>query len=827
MAQGGGAAGAARPHEGWLTKVQGGLTRNRRRYFRLSAAADGAWQLCYYADQATRTQVGALRLQGAQVSPLSPAEFTLQGPQFEKAGKTYHMRGDDAAQAAEWIRLLTAAAGTSGSAAGSPARGGSLFGSPSASPGSSPRSSSPAEQRGRGVSVTGRAPGGAASAAHGVLRYDPAACSLADMAGSTAADSSAAKMGGGQADTFTVQCQGRPAQLRVDAGAGECVLSSGSTVINVWKASSGFSFKKCTDQTRSLELTLRGRALIQDGPLRRVHFSQEHVVLFSSLADREACASLCSQLQTGKQPAARATAPVTAPLRLFIGTWNVGEKAPPDDMGPWLGQAAECNLAVVAAQECNYKAREGFHNTDEDWFGSVLRSINAGLPRDGWFCTVEHVTMADALTGREMRLIVFVKERDSWRVGDNAATQEATGVAHVGGNKGGLCVAMRYMNTPLCFVAAHLAAHQTVLSRRASDVSEIIEGVSGAVGTKGVDVTHEYTHVFWMGDLNYRIDTLEDSASFKKDDPEWYATVRLESKQQVLKLIKEQKWEPLWEDDQLRKAMQRCKLKPRGQPLLFPGFVEVDDPAFPPTFKVIPSHKAEKAAQGGASTEYDTKRVPAWCDRVLYSRLFTHTADDSVKVRKYFSVPSLCTSDHKPVGAVLDLQVRHQWPLHWPPVRGCRLCIQFFNLRAHGVQAADISGTSDPYILFQSSFTTEVVRSSVARRTLSPVWKDVITLTGSLGDFIWLAGEYLTMCLLDWDQTSKDDPIGQAVLCLQGRCDARVHDFDLDIIQYGKHQGRLQGQMCCGEVPPGQAMPPTGRSAPRLELLASRGVTRV
>ena len=62
---------------------------------------------------------------------------------------------------------------------------------------------------------------------------------------------------------------------------------------------------------------------------------------------------------------------------------------------------------------------------------------------------------------------------------------------------------------------------------------------------------------------------------------------------------------------------------------------------FPPTFKLKP---------GGI--EYDPKRLPAWCDRVLFR------ADTTIRtvVRSHRSFPVVDTSDHRPVGLELTIQ---------------------------------------------------------------------------------------------------------------------------------------------------------------------------
>eukprot|EP00666_Eupelagonemidae_sp_cell4sb_P003721 gene3721-5092_t len=169
------------------------------------------------------------------------------------------------------------------------------------------------------------------------------------------------------------------------------------------------------------------------------------------------------------------------------------------------------------------------------------------------------------------------------------------------------------------------------------------------LGTEGIGVQNEFNHVFLAGDLNYRIDTVEDSRELEKEDPAWYKSISLSSSEEVLRLIREKKWEELWEEDQLRKAMGRVPSRGSSRAArILPFFEEAGDPAFPPTFKCIPAHKA---GEKDPAVDYDMKRVPSWCDRILYSRVFSEHGVGAVKTLRYESCPGVLTSDHKPVFA--------------------------------------------------------------------------------------------------------------------------------------------------------------------------------
>ena len=59
--------------------------------------------------------------------------------------------------------------------------------------------------------------------------------------------------------------------------------------------------------------------------------------------------------------------------------------------------------------------------------------------------------------------------------------------------------------TDIAFVSCHLAAHEGFVQRRNDDISEIVAETNRALNSRYSDIFHTYHHVFFFGDLNYRI----------------------------------------------------------------------------------------------------------------------------------------------------------------------------------------------------------------------------------------------------------------------------------------------------------------------------------
>lgn len=78
---------------------------------------------------------------------------------------------------------------------------------------------------------------------------------------------------------------------------------------------------------------------------------------------------------------------------IWIGTWNVGNAPPPDDLGPWIPKVRnlditctshtppqnEYELYVIGTQECKYDAPKG-KNTHQHFIGLVEEHLGEFLP---------------------------------------------------------------------------------------------------------------------------------------------------------------------------------------------------------------------------------------------------------------------------------------------------------------------------------------------------------------------------------------------------------------------------------------------------------------
>uniref|UniRef100_A0A3Q3DEE9 Synaptojanin-1 n=1 Tax=Hippocampus comes TaxID=109280 RepID=A0A3Q3DEE9_HIPCM len=236
-------------------------------------------------------------------------------------------------------------------------------------------------------------------------------------------------------------------------------------------------------------------------------------------------------------------------------------------------------------------------------------------------------------------LFVFIRPQHAPFIRDVAVDTVKTGMGGATGNKGGVAIRLLFHTTSICFVCSHFAAGQSQVKERNDDYNEITRRLSFPMGR----LLYSHDYVFWCGDFNYRINLPNE---------------------EVKELIRQQNWDALTAGDQL--------FDQKNAGMVFRGFIEgkLD---FAPTYKY-----------DLFSEDYDTSekcRTPAWTDRILWKRRkwnFNKTAEEmnvvgavstsaeyeddadypwSPGTLKYYGRAELKTSDHRPVVAVMDVDI--------------------------------------------------------------------------------------------------------------------------------------------------------------------------
>ncbi|KAL2539720.1 Type II inositol 1 [Abeliophyllum distichum] len=349
-------------------------------------------------------------------------------------------------------------------------------------------------------------------------------------------------------------------------------------------------------------------------------------------------------------------------LKILAGTWNVGQgRASHDSLVSWLGSAAaDIDIVVVGLQEVEMGA--GFLAVSAAKETMGLEGSAAGQ----WWIDMIGKTLDEGATfsrvgSRQLAgllIAVWVRVNIRGHVGDIDVAAVPCGLGRAIGNKGAVGLRMRVYDRVMCFVNCHFAAHLEAVSRRNADFDHVYQtmvfsrpsnlcnaaaaGVSSAIQMlrsthamainpiDGIPELSEADMVVFLGDFNYRLDGI--------------------SYDEARDFVSQRCFDWLREKDQLRAEMKAGNV--------FQGMREAII-KFPPTYK-FERHQAGLAGYDSG----EKKRIPAWCDRILYrdSRSASVSAcslDCPVvsSILQYEACMDVTDSDHKPVRCIFNVEV--------------------------------------------------------------------------------------------------------------------------------------------------------------------------
>ncbi|CAA7026506.1 unnamed protein product [Microthlaspi erraticum] len=351
-------------------------------------------------------------------------------------------------------------------------------------------------------------------------------------------------------------------------------------------------------------------------------------------------------------------------VRILIGTWNVGQgRASHDALMSWLGSVTEdVGIVVVGLQEVEMgagflamsaaKETVGLEGSAQgQWW---IDAIGKALDEKNTFERMGSRQLAGLL------ISLWARKEIRTHVGDLDVAAVPCGFGRAIGNKGGVGLRIRVYDRIMCFVNCHLAAHLEAVNRRNADFNHIFRlmvfsrgqnlnntaaaGVStAAYTTKSATIPSTGAEeiksdlaaadmVAFFGDFNYRLFgiTYDEARDF----------------------ISQRSFDWLRERDQLRQEMKAGKV--------FQGMREALI-AFPPTYKF----ERNRSGLGGYDSG-EKKRIPAWCDRVIYRDTQSSPFSQSnlqcplvSSVIMYEACMDVTESDHKPVRCKFHATIAH------------------------------------------------------------------------------------------------------------------------------------------------------------------------
>ncbi|XP_040828248.1 phosphatidylinositol 3,4,5-trisphosphate 5-phosphatase 1 isoform X3 [Ochotona curzoniae] len=341
-------------------------------------------------------------------------------------------------------------------------------------------------------------------------------------------------------------------------------------------------------------------------------------------ADSKKREGFCQLLQQMKNK--HSEQPEPDMITIFIGTWNMGNAPPPKKITSWFlskGQGKTRDdtadyiphdIYVIGTQEDPLGEKE--------WLEILRHSLQEITSMT--FKTVAIHTLWN------IRIVVLAKPEHENRISHICTDNVKTGIANTLGNKGAVGVSFMFNGTSLGFVNSHLTSGSEKKLRRNQNYMNILRFL--ALGDKKLspfNITHRFTHLFWLGDLNYRVEL-----------PTWEAET-------IIQKIKQQQYTDLLSHDQL--------LTERKEQKVFLHFEE-EEITFAPTYRFerLTRDRYAYTKQKATGMKYN---LPSWCDRVLWkSYPLVH-----VVCQSYGSTSDIMTSDHSPVFATFEAGVTSQF----------------------------------------------------------------------------------------------------------------------------------------------------------------------
>ncbi|XP_044576650.1 inositol polyphosphate 5-phosphatase E isoform X1 [Cotesia glomerata] len=312
-------------------------------------------------------------------------------------------------------------------------------------------------------------------------------------------------------------------------------------------------------------------------------------------------------------------------IKIFVGTWNMNGRSPPKQLNDLMLPSEISTVPDILA----IGTQESYSERSE-WEAALQETLGPS-----------HVLLTSASLGT-LHLVLFLRRDLIWFCSvpeeDSFSTRPGTAFR----TKGAVALAVMLFGTSFLFVTAHLTAHQDKVKERVSDIKRIVRNLDLPKDLptkhKNKDVTQNFDCVFWCGDLNFRL------AQPREEVIQWVTDTCFPSSSAVS-----------MNKDQLRSVL--------NEGAVLRGFEEAPI-TFPPTYKYDPGTQTFDSSS--------KQRAPAYTDRILYKgkghtrgyiRRVSHdntnsNKDGTIECLVYDSVPSICTSDHKPVWGVFKTTVR-------------------------------------------------------------------------------------------------------------------------------------------------------------------------
>ncbi|XP_072520366.1 inositol polyphosphate phosphatase-like 1b isoform X2 [Salminus brasiliensis] len=482
------------------------------------------------------------------------------------------------------------------------------------------------------------------------------------------------------------------------------------------------------------------------------HHNPPRELLFESLKKREA---FCQLLKLMKTTHSQQSEPDI--ISVFVGTWNMGGSPPPRNLQTWV---TCCGLGLTPDESISSLPHDIYalgtqdnSQGEREWVEHIRATLKSASQVDFKQVALQCLW--------NIRLAVFVRPEHEGRISQVNTASVKTGLGNTLGNKGAVGISFLFNGTSMGFVNCHLTSGSEKALRRNQNFQDILRLLSlGDRQLGAVDISLRFTHLFWCGDLNYRLDL---------------------DVQDILKHVSKREFDELMCADQLTRERHKRKA--------FFSFKE-EKITFPPTYRYERGSRDCYLWQ-----KYKTSGVrvngPSWCDRVLWKSY----PETYITCTSYGCTDDIFTSDHSPVFATFQVGVTAQFPRQ-------DSCSDRAWIELETVEAiVKTASKAKFFIEFHSRCLGEPRRSTENDSQSCEVpgflklgWssKQLPKLHPLVSDMEYLRDQHLLLSVKSCDGFES---YGECCVALQSVITSSLESFETYLTHRGEEMGSIRGQI--------------------------------
>ncbi|XP_028815874.1 inositol polyphosphate phosphatase-like 1b isoform X2 [Denticeps clupeoides] len=475
-----------------------------------------------------------------------------------------------------------------------------------------------------------------------------------------------------------------------------------------------------------------------------------HELLFES---PRKCEAFCHLLQLMKSRHSKQQEPDV--ISVFVGTWNMGGSPPPRNLQSWMtccGLGRTLDESVAAVPHDVYALGTQEHAQGEkEWSEQIRATLKSVTNIDFKQVAVQSLW--------NIRLLVFVKPEYGSRISHVSTASVKTGLGNTLGSKGAVGISFFLGESSLGFVNCHLTSGSEKVLRRNQNILDVLRLLS--LGDKQLgtfDISLRFTHLFWCGDLNYRLDL---------------------DVQDILKHVSKREFDELMCSDQLTRERHKRKA--------FFNFKE-ERITFPPTYQYERGSRDcylwQKYKTSGVRIN-----VPSWCDRVLW-RSYPET---HIMCTSYGCTDDIFTSDHSPVFATFQVGVTPQFFKRERSLEKAWIELERFEAIVKTASKAKFFIEFHSYCLEEVRRTSENdLQSCDVPGFLKLGWssKHLPKLQPIISDLEFLKDQHL---LLSVKSSDGFESYGECCLALRSLITTAAQPFETFLTHRGEEMGSIRG----------------------------------